>query len=137
MFCKLYNTFIICIYIFKGLIIRLILLKTFGRLSTRHYFRQLAFGAIFLIPFLYVATHEDSFPFNLILIFVVNTFLYPYARFVYESIAGFILGDNLFIMNMKFLIIFKLITMALCWSMAIIIAPFGLGYLYYLNCTKA
>ena len=113
-----------------------ILSKTFGELSPSYYFRQWVFGTVFLIPILYVAIQDSAFPFSAILLCVVNTFLYPYARFVYESIAGFILEDNLFIMNAKLLLIFKLITMALCWSMAIIIAPFGLGYLYYRNSKK-
>lgn len=116
---------------------RLIFLKTFGALSTRYYFRQFIFGCTFLIPILYVVAKENIFPFNAFLFSIINTFLYPYARFLYESIAGFILGDNLFIMSIKFLIIFKFITMTLCWSMAVIMAPFGLGYLYYLNCRKA
>lgn len=62
---------------------------------------------------------------------VVNTVLYPYARFVYESIVGFIIGENVFFVNAIFMMFVKVSTMAMCWAAAIFIAPIGLAYLYY------
>jgi hypothetical protein len=35
-------------------------------------------------------------------IFIANTFLYSYSRFVYESIVGFIFGKNVFFVNVLF-----------------------------------
>jgi hypothetical protein len=64
----------------------------------------------------------------MIALLVVNTLLYPYSRFVYEGVMGFIVGQNVFWMNVLFM---KLVTMALCWSCAIFIALIGLAYLYY------
>jgi hypothetical protein len=67
---------------------------------------------------------------ELILTLVVNTFLYPYSRYVYEGITRFILGENLFIINAGVMLLAKLLTMALCWAAAVFIAPIGLAYLY-------
>lgn len=67
----------------------------------------------------------------MIVALAINTLLYPYSRFVYEGIIGFIMGNNRFFGNALIVLITKFITMALCYSFAIIIAPFGLGYLYY------
>ncbi|WP_256857306.1 hypothetical protein [Xanthomonas axonopodis] len=60
----------------------------------------------------------------------VNTLLYPYSRFVYESIVGYIMGGNVFFVNAILMLFVKLMTMAICWSFAIFIAPIGLLYLY-------
>jgi hypothetical protein len=68
---------------------------------------------------------------SMILILMINSLLYPYARFVYESIVNFIMGDNMFIVNAVLMLFIKLITMAICWCAAIFIAPVGLAYLYY------
>lgn len=64
-------------------------------------------------------------------VFVISTLLYPYSRFVYESIIGFVLGNNVFFLNAVIMMIAKLITMLLCWLLAIFIAPIGLAYLYF------
>ena len=62
---------------------------------------------------------------------VLNAFIYPYARFVYESIVGFILGDNVFFVNVILLMVVKFATMLLCYAFAIFIASIGLIYLYF------
>lgn len=62
---------------------------------------------------------------------MVNTLLYPYARFVYESIIGFIMGDNIMISNIYIFLGWKALTMLICWLAAIFIAPIGLAYLFY------
>jgi hypothetical protein len=62
---------------------------------------------------------------------VVSTLLYPYARFVYESVVGFIMGENVFFVNALLMLGAKIITMFVCWFLAIFIAPLGLLYLYW------
>ena len=62
---------------------------------------------------------------------IINVFLYPYSRFVYENVVGFIMGENIFIINFFIMFIVKIFTMLLCWSFAIFIAPVGLIYLYF------
>jgi hypothetical protein len=67
---------------------------------------------------------------------VVSAFLYPYSRFIYESIVDFILGSNTFFVNAILVLFFKFLTMALCFSFAIFIAPIGLAYLYFYHSKK-
>ncbi|WVV47296.1 hypothetical protein THH46_21410 [Pseudomonas sp. NA13] len=33
---------------------------------------------------------------GLIVLAIINTLLYPYSRFVYESVVGYIMGNNVF-----------------------------------------
>jgi hypothetical protein len=109
-----------------------IIQKTFGGLTKQYYFRQFFFGALFATFFFFMmskSTHGIAF--GALFVVVVNTLLYPYARFVYESIVGFIMGDNVFFVNAIMMLFVKIFTMAMCWAAAIFIAPIGLAYLYY------
>lgn len=109
-----------------------IIRKTFGGLSAQYYLRQLFFGSLFAAFMIYAAiSGENPAPISMIALLVINTLLYPYSRFVYESIVGFIMGNNVFFVNAIFMMFMKLVTMLLCWSFAIFIAPIGLAYLYY------
>ncbi|MGB3622337.1 MAG: hypothetical protein WBA20_13390 [Ketobacter sp.] len=108
--------------------------KTFGGLSAQYYFRQFIFGLAMSAFVIYMRMHGKSggLPgLNMWLMVVVSTLLYPYSRFVYESITSFILGKNVFWVNGVMLIFIKFMTMVLCWGFAIFIAPVGLAYLYY------
>ena len=109
-----------------------VIAKTFGGLSPQYYVRHFLFGLVFP-AFIYFMTTRSSHPIaiGMILLLVVNTLLYPYARFVYEGIMNFIMGDNVFLVNAVLMIFVKLLMMLLCWCFALFIAPAGLGYLYY------
>ena len=108
-----------------------ILRKTFGGLSKEYYIRNFIFGLIFPAILLWVQlSHGHLNPWVLV-ICVLNTPLYPYSRFVYESIIEFIMGKNIFLFAAPLMLIAKLFTMLLCWNFAIFIAPIGLLYLYY------
>lgn len=66
-----------------------------------------------------------------VVLVIINTFLYPYSRFVYESIVNFIMGDNVFFFNGIVFLVAKCITMIFCYLFATTIAPIGLIYLYF------
>jgi hypothetical protein len=109
-----------------------VIAKTFGGISPQYYVRQFLFALIFPVC-IYFITNRGAHPapVDMIALLVVNTLLYPYSRFVYEGVMGFIVGQNVFWANAFFMLFMKLVTMALCWSCAIFIAPIGLAYLYY------
>lgn len=109
-----------------------VIAKTFGGLSASYYIRQFIFGLAFPV-FICLMTSKGPHPLNLpmLLMLVVNTLLYPYSRFVYESVMDFIMGRNVFLVNAILMLAVKLMTMLLCWSLAIFVAPIGLAYLYY------
>lgn len=109
-----------------------IIKKTFGGLSTQYYFRHLFFGLLISAFLIYIfISRSKPIEFEMVAFLVINTFLYPYSRFVYERVVGFIMGNNVFFVNIIFMFIVKFITMMLCWSNAVFIAPIGLAYLYY------
>ena len=106
--------------------------KTFGGLSKQYYFRQFFFGLVIAALILFMSTQGRlSMPVGMMIFTVVSTFLYPYSRFVYESIIGFVMGENVFFVNTILMLTAKFFTMAMCWIFAIFVAPVGLAYLYY------
>jgi len=109
-----------------------IIAKTFGGLTREYYIRQFLFGLIFPAMLFIVQSYgTQAIPISMIILFAINCLLYPYSRFVYESVVRFVMGENIFILNASLMLFIKLMTMAMCWSAAILIAPIGLAYLYY------
>ncbi len=107
-------------------------LSLFKGLTKEYYFRQLFFGFLIFGVFLYLIINsqtEKQTTFIIIYMFI-NTLLYPYARFAYERVVGFILGNNIFFVNAIFMLIAKAITMVICWAFALYIAPIGLLLIY-------
>lgn len=113
---------------------KLFFLKTFGGLDSKYYFRHFIFGLL-LAAFVYLTTKENIKA-SEVLLLVSSTLLYPYSRFVYESIIGFIFGENTFILPAWIVLILKFITIMLCYSLAVYIAPLGLIYLYFYHSKK-
>lgn len=116
-----------------------ILKKTFGGLSKEYYFRQLFFGALISIAYGLLVynlsqSHKSGSSWLLPFLFVwftLSALLYPYSRFVYESIVDFVIGGNWFLLPAVLMLFVKLLTMLICWGGAIFIAPIGLLYLYF------
>lgn len=108
-----------------------VIAKTFGGLTTRYYIRQFLFGFA-VTAFVTFMSFKSPHPaqFGVVALIVVNTFLYPYSRFAYESVVGFIMGSNLFFLNAFVMLFVKGLTILLCWVFAVFIAPIGLLYLY-------
>ncbi len=109
-----------------------IIQKTLGGLSVQYFFRQFFFGIIMAGFVFFMSTQNGRpMPVGVLFYIIINTLLYPYSRFVYESIVGFIMGENIFFVNAIFMIFLKFITMTICWVFALFVAPIGLAYLYY------
>jgi hypothetical protein len=111
-----------------------VLARSFGGLAPRYYIRQLLFGLFFPV-FLLLMHGKGVFalPVQVEVFIAVNTLLYPYSRFVYESVAGYIVGDNVFVFPATMFGTVKIFTMLFCWVFAIVVAPIGLVWLYFHN----
>ena len=111
--------------------------KTLGGLSKQYYIRQFLFGCVFAALMISISVHGNSlYPDTGKLVLwicmaIIYTFLYPYSRFVYETVVGYIMGNNVFYLNVGLMLFCKIITMALCWALSIFIAPIGMLYLYF------
>ena len=110
---------------------RLFLSRTFGGLNRQYYLRQLVFGALIGAFFFWMRSGIHHVILGPLIYCTVNTLLYPYSRFSYESIVGFVLGQNMLFLPAPIVLGTKLVTMLVCWMMAVVIAPFGLAWLYF------
>lgn len=113
-----------------------ILKKTFGGLSGQYLFRQyffslLLFGLCMTCVYLSSQAIRQPINLNVLPLFIIDLLLYPYSRFVYERIVGFIMGNNVFYGEASRMLFYKFVTMMLCWLLSIFIAPIGLIYLYF------
>ena len=83
-----------------------VLLKTFGGLSKQYYFRNFVFGLVLVAFFVFMLLKgANGIPVNFLIMLAVNALLYPYSRFVYESVVGFVIGNNVFISSALFLLL--------------------------------
>ncbi len=124
------------------------IINLFRGFTPQYYFRQLFFGLIIGSIYLYmmwntlnrdgVVSESDIHDFTQMAIFaIVSTLLYPYSRFAYEEIVGFLLGRNIFFINSIVYLLAKVMTMVACWALAIFIFPLGLLFIYYYQKQKA
>lgn len=77
--------------------------KTFKGLNPSYYFRHLIFGIVISVLVSNILKGEYSFG---IIILTINALLYPYSRFVYESIIGFVMGNNVFFFQGKLFLLY-------------------------------
>jgi len=106
--------------------------KTICGLTASYYLRQLFFGVLVAAFFIFMKSRAPSgIDFANVALSIASALLYPYSRFVYESIVGFVLGTNVFYVNAGLMLGVKFITMFICWFLAVFIAPLGLLYLYW------
>ncbi|MCT7504900.1 hypothetical protein N5T62_02220 [Aliarcobacter cryaerophilus] len=81
--------------------------KTFGGLTPFYYFRNLFFGAIIFVVMIsiFLNSNDENMTLGIgnLTFMILSTLLYPYSRFVYESIASFIIGNNTFFVNIGFM----------------------------------
>lgn len=106
---------------------------SFG-LTKEYYLRQMFFSILIGGFLIYtMAVSENPSKITNIVLFSLFTLLYPYSRFVYESVVEFILGDNVIFGNALLFFAVKAITMLICWMGALFIAPIGLIWLYMKN----
>ncbi|MFC0694201.1 hypothetical protein [Paraburkholderia humisilvae] len=103
--------------------------QSFGSVTAGYYIRHLVFGAMFPVLLLVMSSGAAQMSVGLHVAMIVNTFLYPYARFFYERVVGFVIGVNEFIVGALFAMFMKVLTMTFCWSAAVVLAPIGLLYL--------
>jgi len=83
-----------------------------------------------------ILNNNQSINYGSVIFAVVNTLLYPYSRWVYENVIGYIMGNNVFFVNAVLMLIVKIITIVACWSFAMFVAPIGLVYLFFRNSPK-
>lgn len=108
--------------------------NSFGGISSAYYFRQMFFGLLIAASVVFMALRSPSgMPAGLVLVIALNVLLYPYARFVYESVVGFVIGDNVFFVHAFLMLFVKSLTMIACFGFAIFLAPVGLLYFYVRN----
>lgn len=110
-----------------------ILSKTLGGLPPGAYARHFILSLIFPAFFLFINKQSGWHPPHEDIMYFILTLLYPYSRYVYGALAEFVTGGTTFLMPVWLLLFWKIFTMGICWTAALVIAPVGLILLYIRN----
>lgn len=107
--------------------------QAFAGLSTQYYTRQAIVGLGIALVMLWVLTPKHVPMLShvgFIAGLLINAALYPYARFGYEEVRDYLVGENEVIANPMMRMLVKAIMMLLCFNFALFLAPIVLIYLY-------
>lgn len=136
---------------------------SFGGLAAGFYIRHLIFGVLvsvcvvvtstLLLKFVLPLLSEPNPYFHQvtsILRFIVKesqptpslgvilfTALYPYSRFAFGRVMGFLTGSHQMLMPLKTIVVFGLIKTLLCWFLIPVLAPVGLLTLFCINLSRS
>ncbi|WP_318441790.1 hypothetical protein [Photobacterium leiognathi] len=111
-----------------------LLRKTFGGLNMAYYLRHLLFGVLlgaFWFNGMWHSANPEKQYFLIAIPFM--TLLYPYSRWLYETIVDFFTGGHDFIVAVPIFFACKLFTMMMCFYLSPIIAPVGLVFIFLVN----
>jgi hypothetical protein len=108
------------------------ILNAFGGLDKPYLFKQYIIGVVVCITFGVIASkYGQGLGLYTLLTFAVNTVLYPYSRYLFESLIEMVFGNTRFDKSSGVLIAIKLLSIVFCWSAALFIAPLGLLFIHF------
>ena len=107
------------------------IIQLFKGLTATYYIRQMLYGILIFSIFTYILFLFPDINYILLVIYIINTLLYPFSRFAYEIIIEYIIGNNIIFANIILFSLVKFTTMLLCWVFAIFITPIGLIIIYF------
>lgn len=112
--------------------------QAFMGISRKYYFRQLFFAGIFTAIFLWwMITKSPKFSLWWCPFYIITALIYPYSKFVYDTITDFLIGDNVIIYESGLFLIIKLVALTLCYGFAFLVAPIGLLMIYFMQKAQA
>lgn len=108
--------------------------RIFGAVQPRFLARAYLIGGMFFALMVFMQVQADidivkSIP--MLAVFAISTLLFPFAKFIWNEIRDFVMGDTVIFANVIILFFLKFIINAMIWCFAIFIAPIGMAYLWY------
>lgn len=108
--------------------------RTFGELRPRFLTRSYLIAASFmgLIIWIFFQSHTPiASAVPMLTVYAVSTLLFPFAKLVWNEVRDFLVCDTFFIANAFVVLFTKFVVNLFLWSFAILIAPIGIGYLWF------
>ena len=108
------------------------ILNAFAGLDKQYLFKQYVISVVVCITYgVIVSKYGQGVGFYTLLSFSVNTVLYPYSRYLFDSLIDIIFGKTRFDKSSGVLMAIKILSIFLCWSAALFIAPLGLLFIHF------
>jgi hypothetical protein len=109
--------------------------RIFRTMDTAYLIRAYLIAAVFLgiiIVFAFNAASPDKpMPASVLVYTVICALLFPFAKLVWDEIAGLVFGKNVIFMNAILLLVLKVFVNMMLFCFAIFIAPLGILYLWF------
>ncbi len=106
----------------------------FNGFNPRYIIRSYIISAIFLALSLTI-TLENSRNYTetsiILIYFILCAILFPFSKLVWDELKALALGDGFLILPIIFLYPAKFFINLVLWNLALFIAPFGMGYLWF------
>ena len=83
-----------------------------------------------------LGSEADTNPTFMIGFLVLNTLLFPFAKFAWDELRDFIMGDTFIIQSAAMHFVWKYLVNGLLFATAIFVAPLGIGYLWFTTRTS-
>ncbi|HHF2906887.1 TPA: hypothetical protein ACPJZ5_004752 [Vibrio diabolicus] len=108
------------------------ILNAFSGLDKSYLTKQYIIGILVCVVYVFIVRkYGQGLGLYTLLSFAINTLLYPYSRYLFESLIKFLFGNTRFDKSSGVLMVLKLLSVVFCWSTALFIAPFGLLYIHF------
>ncbi len=103
----------------------------FGYFNPRYLLRSYVISAIFFAMIILVMSNSNKdLGTGFWLFMTLNALLFPFAKYLWDEGRSFLLGDNIFILPALFMLLVKYFINAILWSMAILLAPISILWIW-------
>lgn len=109
--------------------VKKIIKEIFSSVDRTFLFRQYFFAIVFFLIMMF-----GNFPsFSVLILLIINTILYPFARITFDSAFSFLIGNQIFILPIFLMFFIKIVKFILIYLFAIFIAPISIIYILMRN----
>lgn len=114
-----------------------VLKRIFGSMNRQYIVRAYVIGLAFFTMIglsIDASASAQTISVFVYIMMALNTLLFPFAKIVWDSLKGFVLGDTIIVQGLGVHFVMKYLINGILWSLATFVAPIGI--IYILNKSK-
>ena len=108
-----------------------VFLEIFSGIKIGYMVKTYIFGLLVLLIFLSTTTTDTT------LLFYAYCFLsfllFPFATILWDDLMNVVMANNMIVMPIAVMMIWKLIKLILLFALTLLIAPIGMAYVFFAN----
>lgn len=106
--------------------------RIFGSMNRQYMVRAYVIGVAFFVflGLIIAGSSDGQTPVVVYVLMGINTLLFPFAKVVWDTLKGFILGDTIIVQSAIGLFVAKYLINGVLWAFALFVVPIGIIYLW-------